>query len=371
MRIAQLANFYAPTSGGLRVAVDALGAGYRRAGDVVTLVVPGAGNYWSEEVIRIASPSLPGGGGYRVIRSRGAVLRALDAIDPHVIEAHDKLLQRWAWPWARANGRVLVAFSHERLEVTLAHLAPKAPARLRNRLAASIAARSLQDCHRMVVCSHFAAADYPGSSKVVLVPLGVDTAIFRPTSRHPEPTGRVRLIFVGRLSPEKRPDLAIDTLIEMRHRGVDADLVMLGAGPLEGRLRAEATGLPVFFRGFRPSTDVAAELAIADIALATGPAETFGLAALESLACGTPTVVVDGAATAELFEPADVLAGCAARASGSAFADAVQHLLCADRNDRERAARAVSQRYGWARTVEKLRTEHRSVAGRSGSPHPS
>ena len=39
MRIAQLANFYAPTSGGLRVAVDRLREGYQAAGDATTAAI--------------------------------------------------------------------------------------------------------------------------------------------------------------------------------------------------------------------------------------------------------------------------------------------------------------------------------------------
>jgi alpha-1,6-mannosyltransferase len=41
MRIIQVATFYSPTSGGLRVAVDRLRAGYLAAGDEVTTIVPG------------------------------------------------------------------------------------------------------------------------------------------------------------------------------------------------------------------------------------------------------------------------------------------------------------------------------------------
>ena len=41
MRIAQFANFYSPTSGGLRTCVDELGRGYTALGHERILVVPG------------------------------------------------------------------------------------------------------------------------------------------------------------------------------------------------------------------------------------------------------------------------------------------------------------------------------------------
>ncbi|MDT5083270.1 MAG: alpha,6-mannosyltransferase, partial [Mycobacterium sp.] len=42
MRVVQVANFYGPRSGGLRTAIDRLGAEYRAAGHEVFLIVPGS-----------------------------------------------------------------------------------------------------------------------------------------------------------------------------------------------------------------------------------------------------------------------------------------------------------------------------------------
>ena len=41
MRIAHVANFYGPTSGGLRTAMHQLGHGYRERGHDFVMVVPG------------------------------------------------------------------------------------------------------------------------------------------------------------------------------------------------------------------------------------------------------------------------------------------------------------------------------------------
>lgn len=41
MRIAQVANFYTPTSGGLRIALDETGHGFQRYGHERILIVPG------------------------------------------------------------------------------------------------------------------------------------------------------------------------------------------------------------------------------------------------------------------------------------------------------------------------------------------
>ena len=76
--------------------------------------------------------------------------------------------------------------------------------------------------------------------------------------------------------------------------GLPARLVVAGDGPLRAPLERPppATGCPSPSPGScAAATDLAALLASADVAIAPGPAETFGLAALEALACGTPVVV--------------------------------------------------------------------------------
>ena len=83
--------------------------------------------------------------------------------------------------------------------------------------------------------------------------------------------------------------------------------------------------LPVDFTGFIGCRDtVASILASADVALAPGPHETFGLAALEALACGTPAVVSRTSALAEILT-AD--SGAAADNDPGAIAAAVSSII--------------------------------------------
>src|SRR5262249_32056107 len=79
--------------------------------------------------------------------------------------------------------------------------------------------------------------------------------------------------------------------------------------------QAAGTAQPVTFTGFIPSrTAVATLLATADVVLAPGPVETFGLAALEALACGTPVVVSGSGALPE------GIGGAGATGTGGGFA---------------------------------------------------
>ena len=113
---------------------------------------------------------------------------------------------------------------------------------------------------------------------------------------------QILLVHCGRLSVEKRADRSIDAVAALCDAGVDARLVVVGEGPLRARLQRQAARLPIDFTGFISDRHTVAELlASADVALAPGPHETFGLAALESLACGTPAVVSRTSALGEII----------------------------------------------------------------------
>ena len=355
--IAQLANFYSPTSGGLRVAVDRLGAGYRDAGHAAALIIPGASNVATSQRIEIASPRLPNGAGYRVIVSKRAVLDRLQTCAPDLIEVHDKLLLPWVSAWARPRGIPVLTVSHERLDVVLGQFAPWLPGAVVRPVTARLSRRVLRHSDVVVACSDFAAAEYGTAANVRRVGLGVDLEQFAPTGSGERRPGPVRLVCVSRLSAEKRPDIAIAALAEMINRGQPATLALLGSGPWESRLRRQARGLPVRFRGFVSRSEVADELRAADVALVPGPAETFGLGALEALACGTPIVVARGSGAAELVTSASA-AGLASDLTGPAFAVAIDQVVHRPYGARSVAARAVAQSRGWDRTIARMLTIH-------------
>jgi glycosyltransferase involved in cell wall biosynthesis len=121
------------------------------------------------------------------------------------------------------------------------------------------------------------------------------------TPAREELTGALRLLFVGRLSPRKGPQVAVAALRELVHRGVDAQLTLVGSvfegyEWFEAELRATVTaaGLDdrVQFAGFR--ADVWPHLADADVVLvpAVGD-ESFGNTAVEALLAARPLVVSD------------------------------------------------------------------------------
>ncbi|MFC7217745.1 glycosyltransferase [Streptomyces polyrhachis] len=360
LRIVRLANFVTPASGGLRTALRELGAGYRAAGHEPVLVVPGA-RAGDEEtgqgrVITLPGPVLPATGGYRVLLERRALTRLLAELAPDRLEVSDRTTLRWTGGWARRARVPAVMVSHESVDGVLRTWG--VPQETALRAADSLNRRSAHAFRRIVCTTEWAAREFEriGARNVVRAPLGVDLTRHHPAHRSTAlrarllggdgaDPGAVLLLLCSRLSPEKRPGRALDALAELRGRGVAARLAVAGEGPLRRRLaaRADAERLPVAFLGHLPAVEVAALQASADLALAPGPVETFGLAALEALACGTPVVASALSALPAIVGPA----GETAADSGAAFARAALRLLARDEGERRAAARRRAEEYGW------------------------
>lgn len=353
MHIVQLANFHNPASGGLRTALDALARQYVARGHRCTLIAPGERDEWdvgsARSVVRVRAPRLPLQSDYRVIVNRGAVRAAIDRLAPDVIELSDKTTLAGIAAEARQTGVPTVMISHERLGAVLDEMLWTAG--IATPVAAAFNRRLARRADAIVCASRYAARDFVGHADVHHVPLGVDLDRFHPADgrgRSTPPT----LIAVVRLSAEKRPWILVDASRELVRRGVDHRLSILGDGPLRQRLRRSARGLPIRFEGHvRERRRLAMAMATADVAMAPGPLETFGLAVLEMLACGTPVVVPDSGALVELITSE---VGVIARSDGVAYADGVELLLAGDREDQRRAARARAEAFTWEATASRM-----------------
>jgi len=147
--------------------------------------------------------------------------------------------------------------------------------------------------------------------KVEVVPCGVDTRLFWPRSQ-PEAratlglTSKRIILLVGRLEPIKGVDVLIRATQELveRYGNDPAELAVLivGGGAKEGQLlNPEAirlqklvaeTGLAqvVHFLPSQTQIQMPYYYSAADVTVMSSHYESFGMAALESQACGTPVV---------------------------------------------------------------------------------
>jgi alpha-1,6-mannosyltransferase len=91
------------------------------------------------------------------------------------------------------------------------------------------------------------------------------------------------------------------------------------------------------------------------VVIAPGPAETFGLAALEALACGTPVVV-----SAESALP-EVVGEAGASVAGEDLAEGVRDVLARPEAARRKAARERAERFGWPAAVTAFLDVHEGI----------
>lgn len=124
-----------------------------------------------------------------------------------------------------------------------------------------------------------------------------------PAERFDHPT----IVTVARLVEYKRIGDLLRALAAVRRSLPDARLVVIGSGPREGALRAEAIALgvgdTVEWRGFVPEhAAVLAALKGAHALCLPSAVEGFGIATLEAMAAGTPYVSSDIAPTREVTD---------------------------------------------------------------------
>ncbi len=128
---------------------------------------------------------------------------------------------------------------------------------------------------------------------------GVDPAIRKRFAAN----GEKLLVHVSNFRPVKRVQDVIAVFKGVRKQ-MPARLLLIGDGPdrqgLETQCRADGICDEVFFLG--KMTDPEAMVASCDLFLLTSETESFGLAALEAMACGVPVVTTNTGGTPEVVE---------------------------------------------------------------------
>lgn len=138
--------------------------------------------------------------------------------------------------------------------------------------------------------------------------------------------GDAVVVHMSNFRPVKRVDLVMEVFRRIRQQ-VSARLVLIGDGPvrpdIERLAEAHGTTGDVIFVGERQ--DPVPWLSVGDLFLLPSEQESFGLAALEAMACGTPVVASDVGGLPEIIEdgvtgflcpPGNLAESMAARALG-------------------------------------------------------
>ena len=135
------------------------------------------------------------------------------------------------------------------------------------------------------------------NDKISVSYIGINADFFRPDGV-PIKMRPKRILFVGRLVPKKAPLLLVRVFADVLKKVPDAELIMVGEGPLRGAAEKLAMRLhaPIVFVGSQTSFEVLAHLrearvlCLPSVTAANGDAEGFGLVLLEAQAAGVPVV---------------------------------------------------------------------------------
>jgi D-inositol-3-phosphate glycosyltransferase len=218
------------------------------------------------------------------------------------------------------------------------------------------------------------------SSRITVIPPGVDTCHFYPIPEDEArefigaPTSGSMLLFVGRIEPLKGLDILLEAIVIMRKKGVFHDspfyLSVIGGDPPESaemmseemirlQMLSEQYDLLdlVTLLGKRSQDTLPYYYSSAKVVVVPSHYESFGMVALESMACGTPVVASDVGGLAYLVQ--DGQTGFTVPVGDpEALADRLTQLL-QDKALRERMgqqAASYARQYAWEKIVKRLRS---------------
>ena len=181
--------------------------------------------------------------------------------------------------------------------------------------------------------------DSQGFTRVTVVPLGVDTTIFKRNlaPKVPQMQGPI-YVFFSRLAQEKSPEEFLDLPLK-------GTKLVIGDGPDRERLEKKysiAKGGDSTFVGYKKGQELVDYLSVADVMIFPSRTETFGLAALEALACGVPV------AAHNVLGPRDIITEGVDGYLSEDLAEAAQKCLTLDRE----ACRQKALHYSWDNSVD-------------------
>lgn len=143
----------------------------------------------------------------------------------------------------------------------------------------------------------------PCSQEIEVISNFIDVERFRPDLGRPQAGAPPMVVHVSNFRPVKRVPWLVRAFAQAS-AGTQAQLVLVGDGPDQDACRALAHELGLGPRAiFLGERDAIPELmAPADVFALSSREESFGLSALEAMACGTPVVSTDAGGVHEVVE---------------------------------------------------------------------
>lgn len=244
--------------------------------------------------------------------------RELDRFQPDVVHVvNPVVLGLWGTAIAKQRNLPLLASYHTDIIQYAQHLRLKA--------LQPITRTFLRDVHNQAhvnLCTSqpmVNSAEALGIKRVRLWPKAVDTQLYHPSKASSAMRERLSgahpdaplLLYVGRLSHEKRIDWLYAPVTQLEH----VRLAIIGSGPAEAVLKERFAGTNTTFMGYMTGEELASAYASADIFTFPSDTETLGFVAMEAMASGVPAVgaragglpdVIKHGETGYMFTPGDL-----------------------------------------------------------------
>jgi glycosyltransferase involved in cell wall biosynthesis len=200
-------------------------------------------------------------------------------------------------------------------------------------ITADLCARSIEQLpllarfDRLIVNSRFNRDELSrcldGASADVVPPISARLPLFQRPPLPPPTAAPMRILMLGRIVPHKRIEHGIQILAQLRHRGIDVVLDVVGschnavyAGFLDAQAKALGVSDAVHLWGMLSDASVAERFAHASVLLVASEHEGFCVPVLEAMHLGVPAVVRGGTAAVEVGEDATCTYGDLAQGSG-------------------------------------------------------
>ena len=326
MRIAEVAEFYAPNGGGVRTYIDRKLEAAARLGHELFVIAPAVEDSFEPRpgggVVWVKAPALPFDANYRMFWDAAPVHAQLDRLQPDLVEASSPW--RGAWITATWSGPAPLAMFMHADPVASYPYRWFGPVASRDRIDRLFEwfwrylGRLTARFDAVVVGGEWLAQRLRehGVQRVSTIGLGIDRSVFSPERRDEAlrrqllascalgPEAKL-LLGVGRHHAEKRWPTVVEAVAGI---GVDlpAGLLLVGDG-IDRKSVQRAVGGNPHIRLVAPIYDrpmLATMMASADALVHGCESETFGLVAAEALASGLPLVVPDRGGCSDLADEA-------------------------------------------------------------------
>ncbi len=180
-----------------------------------------------------------------------------------------------------------------------------------------------------------------GFTNLAIMPLGVDTELFVRNPKPPlPPLPKPVFVYFSRLAPEKSPEAFLKL-------SLPGTKLVIGEGPLREKLEGKYGEHHVFV-GYKHGKNLVNWLSLADVFVFPSRTETFGLVALEALACGIPVAAHD------VMGPRDIITQGVDGYLGDDLKEAALKCLDLSRDACRRKAEAYSWQHSTDRFLEVL-----------------